>query len=66
MADYLINRKLGVTRTRKLLNSAGFAVASVALMLLPYAKSLGEHNLRRAPLSPLCVKYPGLLLHHIG
>ena len=32
-ADWLISRQVGVTRTRKLLNSAGFAAASVALLL---------------------------------
>lgn len=39
-ADVLITRHFGVTRTRKLLNSAGFAAASVALLLLPGARSL--------------------------
>ena len=39
-ADLMIGRKLGVTRTRKVLNSAGFAVASAALLLLPGVASL--------------------------
>jgi ACS family sodium-dependent inorganic phosphate cotransporter len=40
LADLLIARKWGVTRTRKVLNSAGFAAASLALLALPAARSL--------------------------
>lgn len=39
-ADALIGRGFGVTRTRKLLNSAGFAAAAAALLALPGAASL--------------------------
>lgn len=41
-ADALITRKFGVTKTRKLLNSAGFALASIALLMLPGASTLGN------------------------
>ena len=42
LADAMIQRRWGVTLTRKTLNSAGFAVASLALVALPSASSLGS------------------------
>ena len=41
LADTMIQRRWGVTLTRKTLNSAGFAIASLALVSLPSASSLG-------------------------
>ena len=40
-ADLLIQRRLGVTHTRKAINTIGFALASVALLLLPGCSTLG-------------------------
>ncbi|KAL3520294.1 hypothetical protein ACH5RR_018443 [Cinchona calisaya] len=40
LADYLVTRRvLSVTKTRKLLNTVGFMVASFALMALPYFRT---------------------------
>lgn len=42
IADHLVTRRmLSVTKTRKLLNTVGFIVASVALMALPYFRTSG-------------------------
>ena len=40
-ADLLIQRRLGVTHTRKAINTLGFSLASVALLLLPGCTTLG-------------------------
>ena len=39
-ADALISRAVGITRTRKLLNTVGFLSASLGLLALPGARSL--------------------------
>lgn len=42
IADYLVTRRiLSITRTRKLLNTVGFMVASFALIVLPYFRTSG-------------------------
>jgi len=42
LADALIGRHVGVTRTRKLLNTIGFLSASLGLLALPGARSLNR------------------------
>lgn len=42
IADHLVTRRiLSITRTRKLLNTVGFIVASFALIVLPYFRTSG-------------------------
>ncbi|OIS95787.1 PREDICTED: probable anion transporter 5 [Nicotiana attenuata] len=42
IADHLVTRRiLSITKTRKLLNTVGFVVASLALMALPYFRTSG-------------------------
>lgn len=65
-ADHLIKRKWGVTRVRKLLNSAGFAAASVALMLLPSAPTLGMAvALSSMALGSLAIARGGYSVNHM-
>ena len=60
LADAMIQRRWGVTLTRKTLNSAGFAVASLALVALPSAGSLG------ATVAVACVAMGSLALARGG
>lgn len=65
-ADLLIRKKWGVTRVRKLLNSAGFAAASVALMLLPSTPTLGASvALSSMALGSLAIARGGYSVNHM-
>jgi hypothetical protein len=53
VADALIQRRVSVTRTRKIVNSCGFAVTGMAMTALPYVRSL--HAMVRSQLPVLNV-----------
>ena len=65
-ADLLIGRKFGVTRTRKLLNSSGFAAASIALLALPGARTLeGTVGLACCAMGALALARGGYSVNHM-
>ena len=65
-ADMLIARQWGVTRTRKLLNSAGFAAASIALLALPGASTLnGTVALACCAMGSLALARGGYSVNHM-
>lgn len=66
LADLMIARKWGVTRTRKVLNSAGFAAASLALLALPGAATLnGTVLLACCAMGSLALARGGYSVNHM-
>ncbi|CAL9150353.1 unnamed protein product [Musa hybrid cultivar] len=66
-ADYLITRRiLSVTKTRKFLNTLGFLVASVALMVLPsFRSSTGAVFCSSIALGSLALGRAGFAVNHM-
>ena len=65
-ADALIVRGFGVTRTRKLINSVGFALASISLLLLPTARRLdGAIFLACCAMGSLALARGGYSVNHM-